>query len=200
MRVGGLRAQGRVLSAGPVEGNLCHLKHKVQAAWIQLVRAVAIPSPSAVASWLRPATNTSAAARRRPWRRRRRSFALAKATAWAAVSKSGLRLRRRWLRSPVRTRFWTGSLSRSASRQQPFPLACRTLAREMMIDTRRTSTSGGDAPAPMRADPPRRRDGRCPCGKERPAAAITRGDPFCSSKCAREWHNQPDEPSRSKPS
>ncbi len=54
---------------------------------------------------------------------------------------------------------------------------------------------------PLKANPPVQSDGRCVCcGGARPEVALRSGDPFCSSKCAREWHNQLDEPSRSKPS
>jgi hypothetical protein len=53
----------------------------------------------------------------------------------------------------------------------------------------------------MKANPPVRPDGRCVCcGGERPEVALRSSDPFCSSKCARGWHDQLDEPSRSKPS
>jgi hypothetical protein len=38
------------------------------------------------------------------------------------------------------------------------------------------------------------------CGKERPEVALRNIDPFCSSTCARKWHNQLDDPSDSKPS
>ena len=44
---------------------------------------------------------------------------------------------------------------------------------------------------PIRPDPSRRRDGRCSsCGNERPEVAVKNGDPFCSTGCARGWHNQ----------
>ena len=44
---------------------------------------------------------------------------------------------------------------------------------------------------PIRADPSPRRDGRCPCcGSERPDVAVKNGDPFCSTGCARGWHDQ----------
>lgn len=52
----------------------------------------------------------------------------------------------------------------------------------------------------MAADPPVRADGRCvTCGKQRTAhrkakelyRAAAERDPFCSGKCAREWHGCP---------
>jgi hypothetical protein len=50
----------------------------------------------------------------------------------------------------------------------------------------------------IRADPSRRRDGRCSgCGGERPEVAVKNGDPFCSTSCARGWHNQLANPSPS---
>lgn len=53
---------------------------------------------------------------------------------------------------------------------------------------------------PLRANPPARRDGRCVCcGGERPEMALRGGDPFCSRRCAHEWHGEPDDPSQSKP-
>jgi hypothetical protein len=50
----------------------------------------------------------------------------------------------------------------------------------------------------IRADPPPRRDGHCPCcGSERPDVAVKNGDPFCSTGCARGWHDQLANPSPS---
>lgn len=46
-------------------------------------------------------------------------------------------------------------------------------------------------PSPLRADPPERRDGRCVnCRGSRPEVAAKNGDPFCSTLCARAWHDQ----------
>jgi hypothetical protein len=65
------------------------------------------------------------------------------------------------------------------------------------------STMASDTPAannqrPIRADPSRRRDGRCSgCGGERPEVAVKNGDPFCSTGCARGWHDQLANPSPS---
>jgi hypothetical protein len=43
----------------------------------------------------------------------------------------------------------------------------------------------------LRADPPRRADGRCVnCRRDRPVIAVKDGDPFCSNECARTWHDQ----------
>jgi hypothetical protein len=40
-------------------------------------------------------------------------------------------------------------------------------------------------------DPSRRRDGRCViCRSSRPEFAVKHGDPFCSTRCARIWHDQ----------
>jgi hypothetical protein len=51
---------------------------------------------------------------------------------------------------------------------------------------------------PIRADPSGRRDGRCSCcGGERPEVAVKNGDPFCSTGCARRWHDQLGSPSPS---
>lgn len=48
-----------------------------------------------------------------------------------------------------------------------------------------------DNQRPIRADPSPRRDGRCPCcGSERPDVAVENGDSFCSTGCARGWHDQ----------
>jgi hypothetical protein len=48
----------------------------------------------------------------------------------------------------------------------------------------------GDQPS-LRADPPHRRDGRCVnCHTSRPEIAVKNGDPFCSTHCARIWHDQ----------
>lgn len=62
-------------------------------------------------------------------------------------------------------------------------------------DTVRTR-AGKPTPAQERAalkrpdsDPPTRADGACIiCERERPPAAITHDDPFCSATCAREHH------------
>lgn len=44
---------------------------------------------------------------------------------------------------------------------------------------------------PVKADPPVRRDGRCRgCGGERPEGAFKHVDPFCSTACARGWHDE----------
>jgi hypothetical protein len=41
------------------------------------------------------------------------------------------------------------------------------------------------------ADPPQRGDGRCVnCRSRRPGIAVKNGDPFCSTGCARTWHDQ----------
>src|SRR5262249_52494882 len=48
----------------------------------------------------------------------------------------------------------------------------------------------GEQPS-VRNDPPQRRDGYCVnCGSSRPEIAIKNGDPFCSTQCARDWHDQ----------
>ena len=48
-----------------------------------------------------------------------------------------------------------------------------------------------DKQPPIRTDPPQRKDGRCTeCGEDRPDVAVKNGDPFCSSVCARIWHDQ----------
>jgi len=40
-------------------------------------------------------------------------------------------------------------------------------------------------------DPRIPKDGRCAvCGKERPMIAVIHKDPFCSTSCARAWHDQ----------
>jgi len=40
-------------------------------------------------------------------------------------------------------------------------------------------------------DPSRRKDGRCAqCRGERPEVAVKNQDPFCSTTCARDWHDQ----------
>jgi hypothetical protein len=41
----------------------------------------------------------------------------------------------------------------------------------------------------LRADPAQRRDGCCAnCRGDRPEVAVKNGDPFCSTGCARAWH------------
>jgi hypothetical protein len=43
----------------------------------------------------------------------------------------------------------------------------------------------------LRTDPPDRKDGRCvQCRGERPEIAVKNGDPFCSTACARDWHDR----------
>jgi hypothetical protein len=43
----------------------------------------------------------------------------------------------------------------------------------------------------IRSDPPDRDDGRCVnCRGERPEIAVRNHDPFCSTVCARGWHDQ----------
>jgi hypothetical protein len=45
--------------------------------------------------------------------------------------------------------------------------------------------------ASLSVDPPQRRDGRCAsCRDSRPEIAVRNGDPFCSTRCARFWHDQ----------
>jgi hypothetical protein len=51
----------------------------------------------------------------------------------------------------------------------------------------------------IRADPPDRKDGRCAhCRGERPEVAVKNGDPFCSTACARGWHDQLEDISSSR--
>jgi endogenous inhibitor of DNA gyrase (YacG/DUF329 family) len=46
----------------------------------------------------------------------------------------------------------------------------------------------------MRADPPERDDGRCAkCGGTLPEVAVKNDDPFCSTPCARSWHDQAED-------
>jgi hypothetical protein len=48
----------------------------------------------------------------------------------------------------------------------------------------------GEGPS-LLADPPRRGDGCCVnCRRGRPEVAVKHGDPFCSTGCARTWHDQ----------
>jgi hypothetical protein len=45
----------------------------------------------------------------------------------------------------------------------------------------------------VRTDPPDRKDGRCvQCRGERPEIAVKNQDPFCSTACARDWHDLTD--------
>jgi hypothetical protein len=45
--------------------------------------------------------------------------------------------------------------------------------------------------SPLRADPRERKDGCCVnCRGSRPEVAIKSADPFCSTRCARTWHDQ----------
>lgn len=55
----------------------------------------------------------------------------------------------------------------------------------------------------IKPDPPRRRDGTCAnCGEPLPQVKPQRGvdpghyagDPWCSSRCCREWHDAPETP------
>jgi hypothetical protein len=55
----------------------------------------------------------------------------------------------------------------------------------------------GEQPS-MQADPPQGADGRCAeCGAPRPEVAIKNADPFCSTPCARSWHDQLEDDSSS---
>ena len=46
-------------------------------------------------------------------------------------------------------------------------------------------------PPSLLADPPRRGDRRCVnCRSCLPEIAVKNGDPFCSTECARTWHDQ----------
>jgi hypothetical protein len=109
-----------------------------------------------------------------------------------ALREVGLWGRGDWLRVPV-SLVSRKSLRVAETRAVEFYGTMDATSSEIRVVTEElkklSSRARVDQRSSPRADPATRRDGRCPCcGRERPEVAVKNDDPFCSTGCARSWH------------